>query len=235
MLLQTWEQGASRSIPVRAQLLLRAVFPGSTPEELREFSIGHRDASLLTLRQQMFGAQVECLTRCAACSEQIELRFLVDDVRDAHAEPGVTHELEVDGYGIRFRVPVAGDLLALAASADAMEAAQDLLQRCVLEIRGQGRTSEGEAMAAVKDLPASTCDLLEQRMSEIDAQAQVQLNIECPSCGRMARAAFDIVTHLWAELDVWARGILADVNDIARHYGWSEAQILALSATRRRA
>jgi hypothetical protein len=228
-LLQIWEQGAARSASVRAQLLLRAVFPESKPEELCQLSVGHRDASLLSLRQQMFGAQLECLTQCTTCGEQIELRFPADAVRTVHAEPGATHAMEADGFGIRFRVPSGADLLALAGSANAQAAERELLSRCVLEIRAQDRA------VTFEELPASACELLERRMGEIDAQAQVQLDIDCPSCGRNAQATFDIVTHLWAELEAWARRLLVEINDIACRYGWSEAQILALSAARRRA
>jgi hypothetical protein len=48
-------------------------------------------------------------------------------------------------------------------------------------------------------------------------------------------APFDIVSHLWTELDAWARRMLREVHALAATYGWSEAEILRMSATRRRA
>ena len=228
ILLQIWEHGASQSAPVRARLLLGAAFPERTAEELGEISIGEQDASLLTLRQQMFGPQLECLTRCSACGEQIELRFRVADVRAEHAEAGVSHRLQAEECDVHFRVPCGADLVALAAGDRSGTAVSVLLSRCVLEARIQNR------LVPPAELPQSVIALLDQRMSELDAQAQVELDIACPGCGRPARTTFDIVTHLWEELDAWARTCLAEVHGVASYYGWSEAEILGLSALRRR-
>ena len=44
----------------------------------------------------------------------------------------------------------------------------------------------------------------------------------------------DIAGFFWAELDAWARRLLREIHTLARFYGWSEAEILALSPLRRR-
>jgi hypothetical protein len=40
---------------------------------------------------------------------------------------------------------------------------------------------------------------------------------------------------VWAEVDVRARRLLADVATLARTYGWTEPEVLALSEARRAA
>jgi hypothetical protein len=54
-------------------------------------------------------------------------------------------------------------------------------------------------------------------------------------CTYSWHAAFDIATYLATEVHTWASRQLREVHDLARAYGWSEAEILAMSPTRRRA
>jgi len=71
-------------------------------------------------------------------------------------------------------------------------------------------------------------------MSEADPQAEILLEVSCPACSYVSPAPFDIVPHLWAELDAWAKRMLREVHSLAVVYGWSEAEILRMSAARRR-
>ncbi len=48
-------------------------------------------------------------------------------------------------------------------------------------------------------------------------------------------SAFDVGALLWEELVAQARGLLAEVHVLARAYGWSEAEVLELSRSRRAA
>jgi hypothetical protein len=70
-------------------------------------------------------------------------------------------------------------------------------------------------------------------MAQADPQADIQLDLSCPACQHHWQAAFDVVAFLWNEIDSWAHRILSDIHVIASAYGWSEADILALSAARR--
>jgi hypothetical protein len=70
-------------------------------------------------------------------------------------------------------------------------------------------------------------------MSAADSQAEIVLDMTCPSCAATARLPFDIVGYLWGRLDHWARAMLAAVDAIASRYGWSEAAVLGLSPRRR--
>jgi hypothetical protein len=76
--------------------------------------------------------------------------------------------------------------------------------------------------------------LIAEGMAQADPQAMVQLSLTCPACGQRWLAAFDIAAYLWAEVDDWAKRTLRDVHVLASAYSWREADILALSPTRRR-
>ena len=45
--------------------------------------------------------------------------------------------------------------------------------------------------------------------------------------------SLDIGSFVWHELTAWAQRAMDDVHVLARAYGWSESEVLALSAWRR--
>ena len=59
--------------------------------------------------------------------------------------------------------------------------------------------------------------------------------MECPECGAHFETPFDPPAFVWQELSTLANRLLWEVDQLARAYGWPEADILALSPTRRRA
>lgn len=227
-LLRVWEQGAHSSPVRRGLLLMTAVVPEQAPEELLHWNIGRRDRLLLDLRAELFGPVVRCLTECTRCSEAIELEFRTHEVSVSHGEPGRVYQAEAQGYAVRFRLPDSADLLTLEGL-PAAAAERQLLARCVLEVRAP----EGEGAAA--DLPEEALAAVSRGMSEADPQAEIVLDVACPACAAVSPAPFDILTHLWAELDAWARRLLREVHTLAQAYGWAEAEILRMSPMRRRA
>jgi len=228
-LLHAWERGAAQGPTMRGLLLLAAASPDATPTALAATGIGERDARLLELREALFGSQLECIASCPHCGERIELDFPVRGIRARHHAGAESLHASALGYEVEFRLPSSADLLAVESATDAAAAERELLDRCVLSIWREGGSC-GPA-----SLPGAVIDAIDQRMGEIDAQAQVELDLTCPACTQPARSIFDIVTHLWSELETWARAQLRDIHAIASGYGWSESQILALNPARRRA
>lgn len=228
-LLHAWEQGTGKSATIRALLLMTAVLPENDSGTLARWSIGQRDQLLLDLRDALFGPEIQCLTDCTRCGASIELDFSIDDIRVSHGEAGRTYSAAVvDGYEVQFRLPDSTDLLALEAEQPA-QAERQLLARCVVA----ARSPQGDVEATT--LPDTVLTAVSQSMGEADPQAELVLEVSCPECASVSPAPFDIVTHLWAELDAWARRMLREVHTLAMVYGWSEVEILRMSNTRRRA
>jgi hypothetical protein len=229
-LLHAWERGATQGPTMRALLLLAAALPGETPAALAATGIGRRDAKLLELREALFGGDLECVASCAHCNERIELSFPVRGIRAGSAESGAIFQHESGGYRVKFRLPCSSDLLGLAGQAGTSSAARELLSCCVIEA-----CTEDGAIHECQVLPPAVIESIDRLMGEVDSQAQVEIDVTCPACECVARATFDIATHLWSELETWARAQLREIHALASGYGWSEAQILALGAARRRA
>jgi hypothetical protein len=225
-LLDVWEHGLARPMPGRVLALLAAAFPEASVDELAELPIGRRDAQLLRLRERLFGPELTAVVPCPSCGEQVESTFRVDEIElgDAVAV-ATTHAADIDGYRATFRLPASRDVLALT---DRRTARAALLARCLIEVRDP----TGEPVM-VGSLPHDVVTAIEARMAAADPQADIELRLACPSCEHRWLAVFDIASFLWTELHAWALRMLRDVHSLARSYGWREADVLALSPTRR--
>jgi hypothetical protein len=227
-LLQVWERGQLQAPVEKALTLLAAAYPDVTREELAMLSIGRRDASLLSLREQLFGSQLSSLTNCPACGEQLELNFNVADIRAT--TPLLAGPLSVceSGYDLELRLPNSFDLLRLANCSTFGEMRSQLFAQCVVSVSRDGE------VAGVSEMPGEIVDHAISRMGEADPQADVEVQLNCPECRHVWQTGFDIVSYLWSELHTWAGQMLREVHLLASSYGWSESEILHMSAPRRR-
>lgn len=226
-LLHVWESGVGQSPAMRACLLMTTVLPEHERSTLTQWTIGQRDRLLLDLRNALFGPEVQCLTACVGCGESIELDFHLDDIRVPHGKPGHPYHAAAESFEVQFRLPDISDLLALEGRGPE-HAERQLLSRCVLKARTKGGDVE------LDELPPAVMSAVNQGMSEADPQAEIVLKVSCPACSDVSPAPFDIVAHLWAELEEWAKRLFREVHALADAYGWSEGDILRMSPVRRR-
>jgi DnaJ-domain-containing protein 1 len=230
-LLQAWETALGEP-PVRRPLtLLHAAWPDVEPRSWGALPIGERDRWLLTLYESLFGSELHTVTDCPACRAPLESSFATDRLRQPGARPDdASSVLDSDGWRIAYRLPGSDDLVAAldAAGHDRDAAVVRLLERCVSSVTHDG------AAAAATDLPPRVVEALQQEMARLDPAADTRVVLECAACGHRFERPLDIGSYLWDELDDWAERTLAEVHVLALAYGWSETEILALSAPRRR-
>jgi hypothetical protein len=220
-LLHIWERGHGRGPVERALLLLAAAMPNLDETACTELSIGERDAVVLRLRQATFGPLLPGETSCPDCRERLEFQL---DARHFASAPPVMAEPElIGGGGLRFRRPNSRDLLAVADSEDTAAAAQRLLQLCCLN----PDDADGWSPALLGEVEA----LLTGR----ERAAEIELQLNCASCGHAWGDHLDICSYFWDELEQRAERLLDDVHRLARAYAWDEHRILALGDTRRAA
>jgi hypothetical protein len=82
-------------------------------------------------------------------------------------------------------------------------------------------------------VPPELRDGIEDALAAADPRAGVQLALTCPACAHEWLLRFDAISFLWSDVTAGAERVLADVDALARAYGWSESEILAMSARRR--
>ncbi|TLF52863.1 hypothetical protein FEI13_03945 [Halomonas urmiana] len=221
-LLWAWEHGRRRHPIDRALLLHALAAPDLPPERLADQPLGCRNAALFTLRCAAFGSRLDAWLDCPACGERLEFPLEASQLPPTsaqHAEP-----LRVAGH--RLTRPTSRHLARLVPLDDERQAAMQLLRDCL------------PSNAPLPEDEAALTDLLEAAEAALEVQdpwAELSLAFGCPACGHQDSASFDIADYLWEEIDARARELLDDVHVLARAYGWSEPQVLALSDARRTA
>jgi hypothetical protein len=209
--------------------LLAAAYPEQSAASLGQLTIGQRDSLLLALREQLFGARMHGLSNCAECNETLSVDLDVEDFRlSAGASSVGPVALEEDDYAVSFRLPNSADLLPLADAGSVSEGRLMLLERLLITATHNG------SPACLDEIPEGLLSRVESRMAEIEPQAYVRLNFDCDACHCRTVTLFDIASFLWTEVEVWAVRTLREIHELARAYGWSEAEILRLSPWRRR-
>jgi hypothetical protein len=228
-LLAAWEQSAGLPHVRRALVLLAAATPGTPVDELAALPIGRRNARLLDLREQTFGADLVAVAACPACGRRVEAVFQASAIRTAEVAAEAVRSCEIGGHSIEFRLPDTRDLEACGSLDSLDDARSALLRRLVLRAVHDGKPLGPDA------LPEDVIAGLAAEMDCADPNADIRLAFACPHCGTAFEAGFDIGSYFWDELEAWVARMLADVHRLASAYGWSERDILEMSAWRRQA
>jgi hypothetical protein len=206
---------AARLDGLLARCIVRLGGEEAGPADVRALVVGDREALLLQLRAAAFGERMSCVLECPACGEPMDLELAVGDLLvDAYADAAAEHALGP----LRFRLPTGADLEAVAEAADPDAGAALLLERCVL----------------AGPLTDDTRDALEDELERLDPQADLRIAAICPSCDEPVDATVDPGAFLLDELADGSEALFREVHALARHYHWSEHEILGLELRRRR-
>ena len=191
-LLTVWERGGNQPSWRQALLLLDVAFPELSWDDLLKASIGQRDSLLLAVREQIFGLEMLAVVDCPKCQHTLDLNFLTRDIK---VEP-MTQDIQqfstqFDEYEMLFRLPNSLDMGALN-SMNGRQTQSQLLMNCVERVE-----KSGDAIG-LDELPETAVNHLLQKMSEVDPQAEVLLNVACPDCEHEWTALFDIFSFFMA-------------------------------------
>jgi hypothetical protein len=227
-LLDVFERGRPFGDAERALLLLESA-GDQDAASLGALSVGRRDALLWELRERTFGSHLEGAFACPGCGETLELSLSVEELRarsESDGAPGI--HLSIEGHEIDARVPTCDDLVAVERQPDLSSARRLLLERCVR------CTSNGRRRSTTR-LPRPVVERVGEELAAANGRSVTELELRCPACGEVQAVAFDIASFLWNEVRAWAPRLLEEAHTLAATHGWSEADILGMSAWRRRA
>jgi len=229
-LLTIWEEGLEQPLLEKTMRLLGRACSVADYNDIGLLSIGERDARLLRLREWLFGNRLMNMAHCPRCKEPVEWETNTENLHLQQLPAGLAVKsfmLEKDDYSINFRLPNTYDITNALADPAYRADQKKLLTDCIVEINKKGKKYKE------KKLPDEVLDALSRRMEEEDPQADIRMKIQCPACAHEWNARFDIVSFLWAEIHNWAQRMMQEVYLLARSFGWSEKDILAMSARRR--
>jgi hypothetical protein len=225
--LDVWQEAAGLR-PIERTLALAAAAGGGTPDELSRLPLGRRDIWVLSLHEALGGQLLAASAPCPTCGEETEFELDPDTLLGREESATVPVAVKAAGLTVHWRPPSSRDLIAASEARDVLAAERVLLERCV---RAEG--ADGRVNAAA--LPAEVRDAVSQAMAEADPLAEVLVDLSCSACGGAFTADLDVGSFVWAELQARARRLMKEVDVLARAYGWTETEVLALSERRRAA
>jgi hypothetical protein len=218
-LLAVWEQGRHEAALDRALTLLSAA--GAGRSEAGAWDLASRDVRLATVLAELAGPDVSTCVACAGCGAVLDVPV---DVAALARSPVPARadgfHATVTGTTVAFRLPTTDDLRDLPGLSRSA-ARRVLVGRCT-----------GRAAPEISD---DLADAVEAAMADVAPAGAVEFDVGCPDCGATTVAALDVPALLWAEVDLRAVALLREVHTLAAAYGWTEADVLALSPARRAA
>ncbi len=195
-LLQLWEQGRDQPSARQGLILLKAACPDKPWKDLAEFSVGMRDANILALREEIIGPNLVSLSTCPRCGDQLELTFEASKILSGPIldHPSLLSLNSLD-YDVTFRLPNSLDLIAVEEETNVEKAREILIERCLIKARKANEDLE------IPDLPDAVIEGVEEEMSAKDPQADLVMNLSCPSCSYQWQSSFDITSFFWTEME----------------------------------
>jgi hypothetical protein len=225
-LLEVWETGQDRD-PARRALVVLAAATGAPAADLLAVSIPRRDTLLFDVRRLTFGDELRAIVSCPACGESLEFSTTVTAFAPAESPPAESVTIETGTLRASIRPPTTVDLLAIRDARSIETARDELLSRCIESLERDGTP------VPLASLGADEIAALAAVASDDGALSDLVLDLSCAACGAAWQSTFDVAAFLWEEVRAFASRLLPEVHRIARAYGWSERDILALSPSRR--
>ena len=179
-----------------------------------ELSAADRDRVLAAIFRRTFGERIQSTIACGTCGKRFDLDFaLADLVRSLGGEAPDPDGTYRTAGGWRFRLPTGRDELATVGAAPEVEA--QLRRACIVD-----GDPDDETLAEALEAVAPLLDL--------------DLDVTCAECGAPQAVHFDLQHYMLARL-CDERSLRAyEVHLLARAYGWSLTELMALPRTQRR-
>jgi hypothetical protein len=224
-LLAAWEEGGTVPSSAVGAVLLRHAGVVDDLDTYLDLPLPTTSALVARVYSSRFGDTVEGVLTCGSCAEPLEVSLPLDAFGDIPDRPDTaTVPLPQAGGALVVRCPTTRDLLAVAAVPDPAPA---LLARCLTD-------ADGTAIDP-GSLDPDTIEAVDAAAEDLAGRAAVLVRSTCPNCGSEVSADVDLPRLLWQRVSDEVPAVLAEVAELASAFGWSETDILAMSAPRRAA
>jgi len=184
--------------------------------------VGERISALLALLRDREGTGTVASTiRCEApgCGARLEIDLPLAPLAVAPPPSPTIAVARDEGDPLELRRPTGDDLRAWRTLRPGSREQAVMAMLACLSVSGEPR-AEDAAPAA-------------EALAEADPLVAFTVVCACPTCGHEAEYEIDLEGLALQRLAAHQRALLRDVHTLASRYGWSEAQILALTPGRR--
>jgi hypothetical protein len=192
--------------------------------ELWNLPVSTRHLALVRIAAMLEGTDTLTLRlRCphVGCRELLEAPLALaalTAVHDEHAAQETLAFVPATSASLRVRRPTGEDLRRWRVAGPADESAAQRAMLCDLVLGGE----VPENIAPIADA-----------FQSFDPLVAFVFTTTCPACQRSAEHALDLEELALARLREQHTRLLGDINQLARAYGWTEPEILAVPTARR--
>lgn len=217
-------------IPLRTTGLLKRIVKfenmkeSDAPETVRHLTVGDRVALIFHLRKLLFGDKLECLLTCPACKDDMSLSLSISQLLQPMVpHPQSEYVAKAGKFVLRLR-PVTGADLEELLGDEQSDKSERLVRSCIVFSK--------------PPLPDKFTDnilaMVSSKLGELDPQADLVLELSCPTCGHSFQNAFDVEKFIFQEIEMRQEQLEQEVHWLAFNYNWSEETILSLPLTKRK-
>jgi hypothetical protein len=202
-----------------------------TKELIRNLTIGDRVTILLHLRRLMFGDVIPCELCCPLCKEMISLAVRVSNLllQPANSLPKTEKFIEINNFSLKIRPLNGSDQEAMLLLAkDSVTSSQQYTEYIVRSCIVSSKPSIPEILS--NEFIAKVSSSLE----ELDPQANILLNMKCPSCKQFFQTPFFAEDFIFQEMSARHVRLEHEIHCLAFYYHWDERDILSLASKRRK-
>ncbi len=203
-----------------------------TPREFfNDLTVGKRIQCLAAIVTAGGVSEMNLRLHCReeSCKELMEIALTMEDITGMHqsAEEGACL-IPFGGRDYTFRKPTARDQMEwLKQTYPGEEAAAEAMMR-TLHIPGEATRANGEIPTGSQWITA-----VNEGMKNQDPLVTMEMILFCPACNKENHYEPDLEELTLTKLHKIQQGQLNNIHKLASRYHWSEAQIMALTPSRR--
>ena len=205
---------SQRPVDAIDALLSRCLLAEGDSQQARSWTVARRLDALITIRLAGGVAMESIPLRCPQCNEDFEISLDLAASRSRGTPERIG--FEVDGEHFEARCPTGLDHARWLAE----------------------RPSERVVAASLLDTEAEPNETivaaLNAALANQDPARELPVSTQCPSCEAAIETVIALETRLLQAFAAEQRSWLREIAAVARSYPWSEAEIAAMPAWRRR-
>ncbi len=181
--------------------------------------VSSRTVALLQLAARSEGLTVLPFTaQCSQCNEAFEFDLPLAPLLAEPIDPAPLR-VQLHSRTLALRRATGNDLRQWRAAQPGSQAQAVQLMLDSLLLEGEVQADDHGPLAAA--------------LADADPLAAFAVACQCPACGAEREVDIDLDAAALARLHQRQRALLLDIHQLASRYGWSEAQVLAIPASRR--
>lgn len=185
-------------------------------------TVGSRTAALLrlvALSEERDDVSLSARCVAAACGETFEFHLPLQALAGGEADAGTIRVPRRAQGSVTMRRPTGVDLRRWREAQPGSRADAVRLMLDSLTVEGQAGPDDETVVSA--------------SIAAMDPLVALTVSCHCPACGTANEVAIDLETLALSRLAARQRTLLHEVHRLASHYGWTEAEVLAVPPTRR--